>query len=227
MPKYLLVGDAHFPFADAQVLAWVYKISEKLKPDYIVQMGDLYDLFSFGRWAKSLDLTTPKQEVEEGRAMAEAFWKHLKKGSPRAECFQIIGNHDARVSKQLLDKFPEIAGIVDFSHLWKFPGVKSQPSEREELFLNHICFMHGYRSKLGDHSKYNQMPTVVGHSHTGGVVFQRQRDRIIWELNCGYIGNPESLALSYGMQKKISHWTLGVGIIDDLGPRFIPYPGNR
>ena len=69
---------------------------------------------------------------------------------------------------------------------------------------------------------YNMMNSVVGHSHLGGTVFLPFKDNILWELNCGYIGDPESLALSYTAQKKVSKWTLGYGVIDDVGPRFNP-----
>ncbi len=105
--------------------------------------------------------------------------------------------------------------------LWEFDGVTTMGSERDELIIDGILYMHGFR-KHGDHVKYNLMSTVCGHSHTGGVVFHPIKGKTLFELNAGYLGDPKSAALSYTRQSKISKWTLGLGYIDDYGPRFVP-----
>lgn len=106
--------------------------------------------------------------------------------------------------------------------LFSFKGVTTQPSERDELILEGILFMHGFRSKLGDHVYHNQLSTVVGHSHQGGCAYVRKGNKTLWELNCGFIGDPDSVPMSYTRQRTISRWTQGYGIIDKFGPRFVP-----
>jgi hypothetical protein len=95
--------------------------------------------------------------------------------------------------------------------------------ESEELILGDILFMHGFRSKLGDHVYHNGMNAVRAHDHLGGVVFQRKGKETIWELDVGFIGDPKALPMQYGKQTKIERWTLGAGFIDEMGPRFIPF----
>ena len=219
----LAIGDTHMPWLSSKAFGRLAKIleSEGNKFDAIVQVGDLYDMFSQGRWAHSYDLITPKAEIELGRKQAEEFWRVLQKRCPNAKCFQLIGNHDERPMKRLIEKAPEIASLVDFSHLWKFDGVQTMRTERDELVLDDIIFMHGFRSKLGDHARYNQKSTVCGHSHKGGVVYFPVKDRIIFELNAGYMGDADEVPLQYTKQK-LTQWTHGFAIIDQYGPRFCP-----
>jgi predicted phosphodiesterase len=231
MANFLVLGDTHMPWMSKAAFTVVTNFLEENGHgfDYVVQIGDLYDLFSTGRWAGTRDLITPKEEFLQGRAMAEEFWKILQKRCPNAQCYQIMGNHDDRPMRQIIDKAPELASLLDIKHLWEFPGVKTQHDSRQELILDGICFMHGFRSQPGAHAKWNQMRTVVGHSHRGGVHFfpvRTLRDgklvsHTAWELNAGYLGDPSQVPLQYSKQS-LTNWTLGFAMIDGCGPRFCP-----
>jgi hypothetical protein len=124
--------------------------------------------------------------------------------------------------KRIIEAYPEAELFMDFEKWFKFDGVTTHSDIRQELIINGICFIHGYRSKLGDHRDFNKMSTVVGHSHLGGVNFKNYGSEILFELNAGYIGDPESKALSYTSQK-IVNWTHGLGVIDSFGARFIHF----
>ena len=225
MSTFLCIGDVHAPFiykpAFSKVLS--YLDSLKKKPDYVIQIGDLYDFYSFSRFAKNPNVITPDQEVLEGRAVAEEMWRLIKKKAPSAQCYQLLGNHSVRPNKKLMEVAPELLSIFNIKPLWTFPGVITIHDPREELVIDNILFQHGHRSKLGDHAKYNSMNTVVGHSHQGNVLFiPTIKKEIIWELNCGYIADPSHPALKYTPQK-FNKWSHGIGTIDSRGPRFIPF----
>lgn len=224
MTTTIAIGDVHFPFADRRALASCLRLIRKIKPTHVVQVGDLYDLYSYGRFPRSHSVMTPAQEVQRGRKMAEDFWAEVRTAAgKKVQCHQLIGNHDERIAKKVMAHLPEFEPFLHGIHeqLWKFDGVKTQPSERQELILGGVCYMHGYR-KHGDHVRHNLMSTVLGHLHTGGVVYYPHGKKTLFELNCGYLGDPRSTALSYTRQSlRFSKWTHGVGLIDDLGPRFI------
>lgn len=180
-------------------------------------------MWSFSSFPRSGNYITPKDEIEHGRALLECMWADLQKVAPRAKCFNLLGNHDSRIVKRVLASLPEVESLLDLRSIFHFKGVETSKAERDELIISDVLFQHGFRTKLGDHCRANAMKTVCGHSHQGGVVYQRLGKKIIWELNCGYLADPESEALSYTRQRRISNWTLGIGIIDHLGPRFVPY----
>lgn len=220
----LAIGDVHAPFTNLASLRRVTQIAKDLKPEIIVQVGDALDMYSWGRWPRTLNLMTPAKELELGKKIIYQMWDDLKKAAPKAKCFQMIGNHDERPIKKLIDKAPELEFLYKVEAIFDLPrGVELSKCERDELIIDDICFMHGFRSKLGDHAAHNRMNTVCGHSHRGGVVFERLGEKTIWELNCGYLAAEHTTPLSYGKQRTISKWTQGCGYITELGPQFIAF----
>lgn len=223
----IIFGDLHFPFHSKSALTKALDFLSESKPKYIIQIGDLYDFWSLSRFpkAQSVIKMTPWQEMELARTQAEEFWRIAQKRSPKSNCIQILGNHDARLHSRILEKLPEILGIVDIQSLFKFDGVKTQFDIREELIIDDICFLHGFFGTPGQHMAHNMMNTVLGHTHRGWVHHAKIRGQQIWELNAGYLADPTTAALSYTKQRW-TRWTPGLGIIfqDKSGryPAFMP-----
>lgn len=194
-----------------------------MKPDYVIQVGDLYDFFSWSRFPHSRDVMTPSEEITTGREQAEKMWKRINRASPSSKLYQLKGNHDERPIKRVYEKLPEIAELVKekLGDLFQFENVKTHNEQAEELIIGTFVFMHGYRLKLGDHAKHNRQSTICGHTHRNGVFYFRQGGQTIWELNCGFVADPFSRAMSYSLQRKFRNYTKGVGVIDGYGPRFI------
>lgn len=222
--KILVIGDVHFPFVNLNALQMVYDFAKKEKPDVIVQIGDLDDQYSNSKFARSLNIYTPKAEDELAREMAEEMWATLKKMSSHADCFQLMGNHNARVLKRVMEKFPEGEHLIEnaMRERMTFEGVTTIHDPTEELYINDILFLHGHYSQLGAHRDYNRMNVVCGHSHRGGVNYRSYNGETFWELNAGFIGDPYSKALSYRPQR-VHNWTTGLGFIDQYGARFISF----
>jgi predicted phosphodiesterase len=218
------IPDVHFPFSNdaaiAEVIEFIKVHSKNIS--HIVQLGDLMDFLSFSRFPRSLNGYTPREEVRLAREKAEAFWKNIRKACPEAKCHQLIGNHDVRPMKALIAKAPEFQDFINLQELFKFPGVVTQPDDREELIINRITYIHGYLTRPGEHARHNLCSVVHGHTHRGGVQYLGMGKRLIWELDCGYLGDRGSIAMSYTAQRKHSIWTTGFGVVDKYGPRFIP-----
>lgn len=137
----------------------------------------------------------------------------------------ITGN--CRIIKRIAEKVPEALGLVskELDRLYCFNNVTTMGSDRDELYLDGMLFIHGYLSKIGDHCKKNLAKTVVGHSHTGGTSFYKIRNNMLWELNCGYVADEKAGPLQYGQQRS-KNWTLGYGLITKINgiwcPQFVP-----
>ena len=220
--KVVCIGDTHFPFTNKKQLDKVYELIRRYKPNFVLQIGDLYDMYSFSRFASSVDLITPKNELEQARKAAEKMWATVRKIVPKAKCFQLRGNHSARIYKLILDKAPQYESIITtpIEALFDFPGVEAMPDHRSELVINDVVFCHGWKSVIGAHARWFGQSTVCGHLHRGGLVYFPMKNKPIFELNCGFIADIESLPLSYG-ETKTNSWVSGVGVIDQDGPRFV------
>lgn len=220
MKKILVLGDIHFPYHHKTALKEALYAIKAEKPDAVVQIGDLYDQYSFSRFTRK-NLVLPETELKEARNYAKDLWSAVNRSGARG--YQILGNHDVRLLKRAEEKLPEAQELVKESmmELYRFKGVTTIEDDRQELILDGTVFIHGYRSKLGDHARYNRQSTVVGHSHVGGVVFEQYRGDTIWELNAGFLADESAEPLRYRPQRT-SKWTLGFGLIDSRGPRFIP-----
>lgn len=224
----IAIGDTHFPFTNKRSLRTILRAVAELKPRYVIQLGDLYDQFCASKFPRSQCYIRPDIELSRGQKMATTFWETIRKSAPKAKLHQIIGNHDERAKKRILEVAPSLEPYLAIDQLYKFDGVETQPSERDGLILNGVLYMHGFRSKLGDHARHAHMPVICGHTHRGGTAFLRLGSKTIWELNCGFIGDTNSKPLQYSKQRLIATTTQGFGIVQRLGstltPTFVPLP---
>ena len=222
-PRIAVISDIHWPFHSQRVLDAFYAFIEKHKPEHVIINGDAWDMYSHAKFPRSHNVFTPKEEQAKARASNEEFWKRVKAVCPKAKCYQLLGNHDVRPLKRVLESYPEAEHWVQrmMEELFTFEGVKTFHDPREELMLpGDICVHHGYRSKLGDARDYTRFNAIVGHTHQGGSVFRQLRGEVLWELNSGVAGDPEAKGLTYTPQR-ITNWTPGFGWVDEFGPRFV------
>jgi predicted phosphodiesterase len=222
-PKIAVISDIHWPFANQRVLDAFYKFSEENQPEYVIINGDAWDQYSHAKFPRSHNIFLPKEEQALARKANEEFWVEIKKRVPGAKCYQLLGNHDVRPLKRVLENYPEAEHWIQkmMEELFSFEGVTTLHDAREELMLpGDICVHHGYRSKLGDARDYTRFNAIVGHTHVGGSVFRQVRGQVLWELNSGLAGDAEAKGLTYTSQR-ITNWTPGFGWVDHHGPRFI------
>jgi hypothetical protein len=222
----IAIGDLHFPFHHRRCLRWILDLIEQRQPDAVVQMGDLFDMYAFSKYPRSLNVMTPKEELYQGRALAEEMWREIQRRAPKAECHQLHDdNHGARPVKRAAEFFASAEHIISNAvlELHKFPGVRTQADPRGDLELDGVVYQHGHL-KLGAHARANQKHTVIGHLHRGAVTFDQ--DGRSWELCVGWAGAVEERVFSYIAKRRAHGSTLGVGVVDGYGPRFVPFEGR-
>lgn len=224
--KIVAIPDIHFPYHNSRALKEVLYAVKHEKPTHIVHLGDLYDQYAFSRFTRK-NLELPEQELKQARLQAIDMWEAC---DVKARRYQLLGNHDVRLLKRSQEKLPEAQELIKRSvmELYRFKGVKTIEDDRDLLEIAGIAFHHGYLSKLGDHMRYFGKSTVVGHSHTGGVVYEQRDGKTLFELNAGFLADETAEPLRYRPTKS-SKWTLGFGLITFRGktacPAFIPIGG--
>jgi predicted phosphodiesterase len=218
----LIAGDIHFPWANLATLERFHAFNREHRPAYVVQVGDLMDMYSYSKFPRSQNIYTPKEEERLARDGAESFFSRIRKDNPECKVYNLRGNHEQRMVKRTLESAPQMEHFVEkyLDDLMTFEGVEQVSDPRDILKISGVGFHDGYLGKLGDHRDAALMNMVVGHTHRGGVSYRRIRESVLWELNAGFMGDPESKALSY-TSSKIQNYTLGFGYVDKYGPRFI------
>lgn len=223
----LIAGDMHLPHWHSPTVNKFYRYlqdrADKKKPyDYVVQVGDLYDHYSYASFDRTHNLYTPTRANEKSYAMALEFWETIQKLSPKSKCIQMKGNHDDRPRKRLLEKAPELEGFFNDDRIYTFPGVETYYDSKEEVILDGIYFQHGHYSKPLQHLNYNLHSTVFGHLHKSWIFFKPIRGEMLFEMCVGYMADEHVIPLKYRKQNNINNWTLGFADIIDGIPRFIP-----
>lgn len=222
-PKISTISDIHWPFCSKRVIGKFLDRVEEFQPEWVVLNGDAWDMFSHSKYPRSHNVFTPREEEQSARGMNEEFWADVKRRVPSAKRVQMLGNHDIRPLKRILEAYPSAEDWIEthMRKLFTFDGVKTFFDPREELVIGDIAIFHGYRTALGAHRDYTLMNCINGHTHKGGAAFRQVRGMVLWELNSGMAGDPESKGLTYTPQR-ITNWTPGFGEVDEIGPRFIP-----
>lgn len=221
----LVVGDLHFPFVHKNALEALHVFNKQAQPTHIIQVGDAYDMYAFSKYPRSQNIYSPKDEESLAREGLVNFWKRMELDNPGAKRTMLLGNHDIRPVKRALESNGSFEHIVEkhLKEIMTFDNVETIYDSREEYEASGILFHHGFLSGLGKHRDYTHSNIVVGHTHKGGVSYRRIKGQTLWELNAGFLGDPEAKALSYTALKKNTDYTLGWGWIDKYGPRFIHY----
>lgn len=219
-PRIVAIGDIHAPWMCETTMMLIYQFIEMVKPEYIVVMGDFYDFFSQSKFPKQI-MITPQDEVNTARSMLEKVFQSLKRVAPQAKIYNILGNHDLRPSKRLIESAPELIPFFDFDSFFKFPESELFKSARDPLVISGIAFHHGFMKQYSHMVKFG-MPTVCGHTHNGGLHYEKVHGKWLWELNAGFVGDPSKPCFNYTAVKELN-WTRGVGYISEWGPHFIPF----
>jgi predicted phosphodiesterase len=222
-PKIAVISDIHWPFQNERILSAFFAYIESNQPEWVILNGDAWDMYSHAKFPRSHNVFVPREEERLARAGNEKFWMEVKARCPDARCYQLLGNHDIRPMKRVLETYPEAEDWIaqKLKDLFTFEGVTTIQDAREELIIGDIMVHHGYRSQLGAHRDYTLMNSINGHTHRGGAVFRQIRGQVLWELNSGLAGDATKKGLTYTSQR-MTDWTPGFGWVDSHGPRFIP-----
>lgn len=102
----VIIPDLHLPWVNQRalnkLLNYIHQHSNEIT--HVVQIGDLYDFYFHSKFRKNVNLCTPEQELQKGYKLAASMWKKIKNYAPKAQCFQLLGNHCLSTDTEVLTK---------------------------------------------------------------------------------------------------------------------------
>ncbi len=111
--KLLIAPDLHCPFHDKRAVDLVIAVGKAIKPDIIIQLGDLVDCISVSSYTRDLSVNVSlKEEIESANSVLDQFEtigakRHIIVGS----------NHDVRLEKYIAEKAPALFGYCKLEDL--------------------------------------------------------------------------------------------------------------
>jgi hypothetical protein len=250
--RFVVLPDIHAPAHNRRLMWAIKQFLAWYKPDFLIFIGDLADIFALSRHPKQLRVVTNAQmEFEVTRRLVD----ELIEVSGCVHAFIIPGNHEDRIYRFLQDMAPQLGSIVDphtrepFSFHQAMGYTANDPVtfiygtemrggyEGGLLLNNDLGFHHGIVvapkpgvSPLRDMDRWSRS-IVHGHTHREGMVSRdvTPTDEMIAGVIRGYeIGmlvDMDHAYMSYAKQMWPNwHPGFAVGTVHNGLPHLQPVP---
>lgn len=118
---HLIIPDPHaVPGTDNNRADWIGELIKELKPDVVINGGDMWDMDSLSSYDKgkaSFYGRKYKADIDAGKEFDERLWAPIKTAKKRLP-FRVFleGNHEHRI-KRMLEYQHELEGTVGFKDL--------------------------------------------------------------------------------------------------------------
>ena len=207
-----IIGDTHIPFERSDYLNFCVETFERYKCDTIVHIGDLVDNHAVSFHVRDCNGKSAKDEMDEAdRHLVEWF-----KAFPKVK--MCLGNHDERITRQLLDKGIPNRIAKSFPEIWGLP--KGWDLQWEHL-IDGVRYLHG-SGRGGEYPHVVVMnksfrSAVIGHCHTvGGVHWRATEDKICFAMAVGCGVERDTYAFDYSKNHTVKP-VLSCGVVLNEG----------
>lgn len=231
----VLYGDTHYPFQDDQAIAVVRSVIRAVKPDLVVDMGDLLDCYTISRFSKD---PARKHDLQDEIDQGVKHLQSIRSVAGSAQCALLDSNHFDRLSRLiggLSGEAREIARLRDFQGALSWPSLLDLPGngwrwlpqneQARTRLIPKIILKHGTVVRKGsamsaraEYERYCRSG-ASGHTHRLGQYYHRDLDgpHGWFETGCTCDVNADYLTDGY------ADWQSGVTVIsytDDEDSRF-------
>lgn len=213
--RLLAIPDCHHPYVDKRAWQLVLKCAEIFAADDVIILGDFGDCHSVGSHMRTEPL---KHSLEGELSLTRFALEELQRACPKdARKVYICGNHETRLNRYIMDKAPELHGLLDIESAlslgelgWEFiPYGKSFLYGK--LHITHDTGksgMNAHRQSAAAHLG----STIIGHTH-------RMAYEVTGTFNgppflacmLGWLGDAET-AGSYVHETGSAAWAKGFGV---------------
>lgn len=175
----IFLSDIHAPYQDNGLVRSAIRLIEKVQPNRVVLNGDISDFFALSRFNLGMERL---DDLQDEINMANSIREKVRTAAPNAQIIETEGNHDARLTKYILENGRALASLESLkpSNLFRyaeldiqwFPGAgfllrpeylvkhgtKTGGSEvpnaaRQEFQLAGISGISGHTHRLGKYTK--------------------------------------------------------------------------
>ena len=215
--QIFVLSDIHIPFQDDDTLANVFDCIIDSQPQYIVLLGDILDCYSISRFCKRPD------RIRNLQHEIDVFYKlmrGLKKQIPNTEIHYVLGNHENRLEKLVLEN-PGLFGLkaLEPQKLFRLDEL-GIVYHKTKVKLNNFIYYHGdavrkdasYSAKA-EYIDHKMQDGVSGHTHRLGSYYTtyEQEPSGWFENGClckiepDYLNDPDK-----------ANWQQGFTIVDSF-----------
>ena len=216
----LCIGDTHAPYHHKGTLGFINDLVKTYKPDRVVHMGDILDIYSVSSYPKSVEhQDTWTDELKKGRK----FVQELSSIVPTMEL--LSSNHDDRaykasriagVPREFLVKYLDVIGAPEGWRIKTFLNL-TVDSDRSNWLLQHTI-----SGGAASAAKTLNKNVVLGHSHTkfGATAFNNG-SKVLWGVDAGCLINDKGSPFKYN-KTQLGRPIRGAVVIECGVPTMLP-----
>lgn len=242
--RFVIVSDTQMVYHDRKALKSVISFIGQYQPDEVIQIGDLMDFPSTGRWSKDSAAEFEGSVYRDCEVAKRDFLEPLREAY--AGPIKIIeGNHDLRPREYLKKYAPALAdsGAFDFDVLLDFDGFGVEKAPDFYEFAPNTVATHGHLGGIGlaqiagntaaRASERFEKNVVMGHTHRLGIVSKTKGfDYKVTSQRFGFeVGHLMDMRKATYLKRATGNWQQGLGIVHVDGkhvrPEAVPIIGGK
>ena len=231
MTTHLIIPDAHaHPNYDNKRFTYLGKLIGRVKPDVVINIGDMADLpslSSYDKGTKGFEGRRFQKDIDAVTEAQELMFAAMPKKKKRPRFVMCLGNHEDRITRAI-NASSELEGLRGFSLKaleYETFGWEVVPF-RKSIQINGISYCHYFPSGIkglpisGEHigsSMCNKlhMSAVQGHSHLFNTTERTRPDgQKIFGLSVGCYVHPKYRETWCMAQEPM--WWRGIVILSHL-----------
>lgn len=175
--REVFISDVHFgEDEDRRAWAFTLDILKDIQPDLVFLGGDIVDCGPLSSYTKEPDKAGAFQE-ELDHAFSQLL--ELRTALPRVEIMYLLGNHEDRLRRMILNHAPGLFGLrnLGWDHILNLDELQIQLlPEGEPYKIGHLNHLHGHELKGGGQVSPAHMQlqkindsVIMGHFHQFSV----------------------------------------------------------
>jgi hypothetical protein len=211
----LVISDLHAPWQHPDALEFLLSIKKKIKPDFVLNVGDECDAHALSMHDSDPDLTSAGDELK----MAKKVIHDLEKIFP--EMTLLHSNHSSLIYRRALKHGMPKAYLRNYNEFLEVgPGwqwvddINFKVSDGSEVFATHGISADGLKLAM----QYGKN-VIQGHFHSKfNIQYFSNPDNLIWSMSCGCLTKQSSLAFQYARNFRM-RFVIGTGAVIDGQPK--------